>query len=155
GGITGLRIFLAAFQANCGKIPIDFWVPEARLPRLGFHNQPNSFVSRSSSKRWMAGEQLIKDCAEAVHIRRPCKLLVLTPRLFGSHVAGCSQYFHRASESALRFDQASQPEISEVRFALGIEENVTRLNVAVQDPMFVCVMSGARQLGDELRCIAE
>jgi hypothetical protein len=41
-----------------------------------------------------------------------------------------------------------------MRFAFGIDENVARLNVAVQDAVFMRVMHGARQLRDEFRCTA-
>src|SRR5207247_7681235 len=42
-----------------------------------------------------------------------------------------------------------------MRFAFGIEENVTRLDVAVQDAVFVRVVDRARQFRDELRCISD
>ena len=41
-----------------------------------------------------------------------------------------------------------------MRFAFGIDENVARLDVAVQDAVFVRVVDRARQFRDELRCIS-
>ena len=41
-----------------------------------------------------------------------------------------------------------------MRFAFGINENVARLNVAMQDAVFMRVMNCARQFRDEFRCIA-
>ena len=42
-----------------------------------------------------------------------------------------------------------------MRFAFGINENVARLNVAMQDAVFMRVMNCARQFRDELRCISD
>src|SRR5262245_33917238 len=37
-----------------------------------------------------------------------------------------------------------------MRFAFSIEQDVSRLDVSVQNSVFVCVMHGARHSGDEL-----
>src|SRR5436190_3589951 len=63
-----------------------------------------------------------------------------------------SQHVHGVSDSALRFQQPGQSEISKLRFAFGIEENVARLNVAVQDAVLMRVVNRARQFRDEFRC---
>src|SRR5947208_13281972 len=42
-----------------------------------------------------------------------------------------------------------------MRLAFGIDENVARLDVAVQDAVFVRVVDRARQFRDELRCISD
>src|SRR5262249_53148381 len=41
-----------------------------------------------------------------------------------------------------------------MRFALGIEENVARLDVAVQDAVFMRVVNRTRQFRDEFRCMS-
>src|SRR5215510_650553 len=41
-----------------------------------------------------------------------------------------------------------------MRFAVGIEQNVSRFDVAMEDTMFVRVMQGARKLRDHLRRLA-
>src|SRR6266550_3657263 len=75
----------------------------------------------------MAREQLVKHCAKSVHIRCTCKLGVVTHGLFWRHVARCAQNFHRARDSAFHFDEACEPEIGEMRFALLVEQNVSGL----------------------------
>ena len=42
-----------------------------------------------------------------------------------------------------------------MRFAFGIDENVARLNVAVQDAVFMRIMTCACQLRDQFRCVAD
>ena len=42
-----------------------------------------------------------------------------------------------------------------MRFAFGIDENVARLDVAMQDAVFMRVVNRARQFRDEFRCMAD
>ena len=55
GRVTALWIFLQALQTNRGKLAIYFRIPEPRLSRFGFQDQPNGFVGCSAGKGWMAG----------------------------------------------------------------------------------------------------
>jgi hypothetical protein len=68
--------------------------------------------------------------------------------LLGRHVTGRAQYFHRARDRALSLDQSRQTEVSQMRFVLLIEQNVTRLDVAMKDAVLVGVMNRPRYLGD-------
>jgi hypothetical protein len=96
----------------------------------------------------MRGEQLIKHCAKAVHIRRACDRRVVAYRLFWRHVTGRAQHFHRARDSALRLDQPCQTKIRKMRFALLIKQDISRFDVAMQNVVLVSVMNGARHFGD-------
>jgi hypothetical protein len=49
------------------------------------------------------------------------------------------------------FYQLGQTEVCHVRPALAIEQDVTGLQVAVQDPALVRVMNGASDTGDKMR----
>src|SRR5207245_10922001 len=42
-----------------------------------------------------------------------------------------------------------------MRFALYIEQNVSRLNVSMQDAVFVCVVHGPRYLRNEFRRLSD
>ena len=129
-----------ALQADRCKVAIYFWISEARLSRLGVQNQPDGFIGCSASKRWMASEQLVKHCAKSVNIRGACELRVISHRLFRRHVTGRAQNFHRARDSALRLDQPGQPEIGEMRFAFCVEQNVSGLDVSMQDAVLMRVV---------------
>src|SRR5207248_11054904 len=97
----------------------------------------------------MAGQQLIEHRAKAVYIRRARELGVVSYCLFWGHVTGRSQYFHRARDSALRLDQASQPEVREMRFAVCVEQDVSRFDVAMQNAALVSVVNCARDFGNQ------
>ena len=71
-----------------------------------------------------------------------------TGRLFRRHVAGRAQHLHRARNGALCLDQSRQTEIGEMRFAFCIQQNVSRLDVAMKNPVLMRVMDGAGDLGD-------
>jgi len=99
----------------------------------------------------MASEQLVKHCAESVDIRGASDSRVITHRLFRRHVTGCTQHFQRACNSAFGFHQPRQTKIGEMRFAFLIKQNISRLDVSMQNAVFVRVMHGARHLRDEFR----
>ena len=42
-----------------------------------------------------------------------------------------------------------QPEVGHVGFAVGINQNIARLQIAVQDTMLMCVVYGPCNLGDQ------
>ena len=91
---------------------------------------------------------MVKHCAQSINIGRASELGVISDCLFRRHVTRRAQHFHRARDGALRFDQSRQPEIGEMWFAFCVEQNVSRLDVAMQNAVLVRVMNSARQLGD-------
>src|SRR5207244_7752466 len=104
----------------------------------------------STSERWMAGEQMVKNRSETVHICCMRELCDVTLRLFGRHVTGRPQNLRRPGNSTLCLDQAGQTEIGQMGFALRVEQDVPRLNVSMQDAAFMCVMNNACHLRDQL-----
>src|SRR5207248_2320546 len=100
------------------------------------------------SKRRMTGQQLVKHRGKSINISDAADGRVITYRLFWGHVAGRTQHFHRARDSALCLDQSRKTKIGEVRFALSIKQNVSRFDVSMQDVVLVSVMNSARHFGD-------
>jgi hypothetical protein len=103
----------------------------------------------------MTGEQLIENCTETVHVCCARKLGILTSRLFWRHVARRTQYLQRARDGAFRLNQSRQPEISQMRFALPIQQNVTRFYVSVQDSLFMREMHRTRDFHEQLRRVSD
>ena len=99
----------------------------------------------------MIGEQLVKDGTKSINIRCTCRLRVATNRLFRRHVTWRAQHLHRARRRTLRFDQSGKTKIGKMRFAFYIEQDVSRLNVSMHNPVLMRVMHGARHLRDEFR----
>ena len=150
GRVTALWILLDTFEANRGQVPIYFRIPQARLPRLGFQNQPDSFVSCSANKRSVTGEQVVEDRTESVNIRGTCKLGSVASSLFGSHVTRRTEPLHHCARNcAFSLNEPCKTEISQMRLAVCIYQNVPWLNISVQDPSLMGIGNSARQLDDE------
>ena len=75
--------------------------------------------------------------------------------MFRRHVTGRAQHFHRARDRALSLDQSRQTKVGQMRFAFLIEQNVSRLDVAMKDAVLVRVMNGARYFRDQFDRAAE
>src|SRR5215510_15573598 len=103
----------------------------------------------------MTGKQLVKHSAKTVHICCFADGGVISYCLLGRHVTGCAQHVQGAGESTFSFYETGKSEISQVRLTVGVDKNVTRFDVAMQNAVFMRVVNGARQLGDEFRCIAK
>src|SRR5205085_10953064 len=116
-----------------------FPVPRTRLPWLRIQQQPNRFVGCSSGKRRMASEQFVENRAESVDICGAADSCIVTDRLLGRHVTGRSHYLLRARDGAPMFHQPGEAEISQVRFAVSVQQNISWLDVSMQNAVFVCV----------------
>ena len=97
----------------------------------------------------MTGEQLVKHCAKSINICDAADGRVVSHCLFRRHVTGRAQHFQRARDGALGFDQSGKTKIGQMRFAFFIEQNVSRLDVAMQNAVLMRVMHGARDLRDQ------
>src|SRR6266540_4070467 len=74
---------------------------------------------------------------------------VVSHCLLWRHVTWRAQNFQRARHRALRFDKSRKTEVGEMRFALLVQQNVSRLDVAMQNPVLMRVVNGACHFGDE------
>ena len=52
-------------------------------------------------------------------------------------------------------DESCQAEIREVRFTIGIYQDVPRLNISMQNSSLMCVMNSSRELDNEFHCAVE
>ena len=109
--------------------------------RAGFHGLDpfERLPQRGGSERRDAGEQLVQHHSQAEDVGTAVHEMPFAPGLLGAHVLGGP---HVAGELAeIRLPQG-EPEIGQVRPARAIEEDVRRLDVAVDQAMEVCVMQG-------------
>ena len=79
----------------------------------------------------MASEQLVKHRAKSIHVSRAGELSVFTCSLFRCHVARCAKHFESACDRAVSLYQAGKAKVSQMGFAVFIQQDVTRLNVTV------------------------
>src|SRR5262245_64528959 len=97
----------------------------------------------------MTGKQLIEHRAKSVDICRAANGCVVSHRLLWRHVTRCAQHVHTAGESTFFFYETGQSEISQMRRTVGVDKNVTRFDVAMQNAVFVRTVNGARQRSEE------
>src|SRR5215470_17743342 len=97
----------------------------------------------------MTGQQLIEHCAKSIDISRAADALVVSHSLFRRHVTGRAQYFHRACDGAFSLDQSRQPEVGQMRFAFGIEQDVPWFDVAMKNAVLVRIVNSSRHLDNQ------
>jgi hypothetical protein len=98
----------------------------------------------------MASEQFVEDRAKSIDICGTAGRRVVTYRLFRCHVARRPHYLLRARDSAPMLDQSGEAKIGKVRFAVCVQQNISRLDVSMQDAVFMCVVNSASDFRDEL-----
>ena len=101
----------------------------------------------------MASEQFVENRAESVDICGAADSCIVTDRLLGRHVTGRSHYLLRARDGAPMFHQPGEAEISQVRFAVSVQQNISWLDVSMQNAVFVCVVHSAGDFRDEFCCL--
>src|SRR5204862_686930 len=94
-------------------------------------------------------QQLVEYCAKSVNICGAADGCVISHGLLWRHVTWRAQNFQRARDGALRSDQACKAKIGQVRFTFCIEQNVPRLDITMENSMFMRVMNNACHLRDE------
>ncbi len=94
-----------------------------RLAREHLHDRVHG---RLTAKRRLAGEQLVKNCAQTVDVGGGRDLLLRSGLLRG-HVVGRAQHGASARQIAVAFHARGQAEIGHLRLARCIEQNVARL----------------------------
>src|SRR4051794_4106514 len=96
---------------------------------------------------------MIKHRPEAVDISRG-GYGARVGRLLRRHVVRRAEDGDRLREIAFALHPFRETEIAYVRFVRGVEENVRRFQVAMEDAVLMCVSHGARQLRNQGRGLA-
>ncbi len=115
---------------------------------------PLRFGRRLPSKRRPSGEHLVEQDAERIDVRGRPDRSCLSDHLLRGHVARSPEP-RTAQRQGLPFVEVPrQPEIGDLGRAIGREQDVGRLQVAVHDPAPVCHLHGLGQLGQQRRRLA-
>ena len=144
-GVATRRIFLEALQADRGEVAVDLWIEQPRISRFGAKHHPHSF-KRAAANKWRAtGEKLIQNRAHSIDIGRAGRGRAFrAARLFRRDVTRRAHELRRARHRALGFDQPGQAEIGQMRLAFMVEQDVSRLDVAMEDAALMRVVHAAR-----------
>src|SRR5262249_10292129 len=119
------RLFLQTFQADCLQIAANLRVEQARRGGLGVDDLQHTVQPRGGPERRPAGEQLVEDRSERVHVRRLADLLVLTSSLLRRHVTRRSEDRVTLRLAGL-VEALGETEIGDFRSAVGGEQYITR-----------------------------
>ncbi len=99
---------------------------------------------------WLAGEHLGDDAADAPEVSLIGVGAGAEQHLRGAVPAGGHLVSEHAALNEARAQGAHQPEIADLELALGVDQQVGRLEVPVQQPGRVQVLHGLEQLVDQV-----
>ena len=103
---------------------------------------------------WRAtSQQVIKNRAETVHICC-CSDTARIGRLFRRHVVRRAENRQRLREIAFALQPFRKAEVAHERFAGGIEKDISRLQIAMQNSVLVRKRDRACKLRGQCRCLA-
>ena len=142
GRLVALVWFLLqALEADRLQVVINLCVGEPRRHRIILNHLPDR-VERRVALEWRpAREQLVQDRAEAIDVRGRADVAAAL-RLLGRHITGRAEDGASAGAFPIAVEPLGQAEVGDVRFILAVEQNVRRLQVAMDDPMPVGMMDG-------------
>ena len=114
-----------------------------------FEDLANCLHRRAAAKRRRTGQRLVKHRAQAVHVGRGGDIPRVSTRLLGRHVGRCAQDRVRVRQRAVFLYEFGQTEVSQVRLALGIKQNVAGLEIAMQHTTLMSIVNGVSESADK------
>src|SRR5205823_14916647 len=95
-----------------------------------------------TEERRSASEQIEMHGADAVNIRRRTQVFCWTVRLLRRDEPRCSEASQSSGEIGRRLERLGESEIAHQRFAVLVQQNISRFQIAVQNAFTVCVLHG-------------
>jgi len=95
-------------------------------------------------ERRLARQEVVQDRTEAINVSSRRYELGLSGGLLRSHVTGSAHDRSGLSKPWRALNRSREPEVADVRPACGIQQDVPRLQVAVQDSVLMSVMHRLR-----------
>ncbi len=124
-------------EADRFEIPVDGGVHRVGRGRVVLDDLPHGFEWRGTSKWQPVREQLIKHHAQAEHVSSGRQSAGLASRLLGRHVVRRTQHGERLRHGAPTRQLLRDTEVGDLRFTVRVDENVARLEIAVQDAVLM------------------
>ena len=175
GGKPPRGVLLETFQADRLQVMRHARLELARRHRLLLDDLADGVERIARLERRTADQQLVEDRAQRIDVGGRADLAVLASRLFGRHVTGRAQdgaalrlagiVVHPLGQAEIRDlgHRVPRPVIRGQRLRIGIpapddgrlavdlgQQNIGRLEVAMDDPALVGHIHGARQRLDQL-----
>ena len=145
------RVLLQALQGDRLQVARRARHQPRRRHRLGRLDLLERLQDRRPPERRTTDQEFVQDHAQRVDVGERADLLGLALGLLGGHVAGRAQ--DRLGRRQARFDVQAlgQAEVGDLGRAVGGDQDVGRLQVAVDDPQPVRLDDGAGQGLDQRR----
>ena len=141
-------IFLAGRRIAAGRLSLltSAATNQSRRHRLLFHHFAHRRQRRVGLERGTADDEFVKNCAEAVNVRRRGDFPGAPGGLLGRHVVWRAD--DRAAQGQVEsgLNPLGETKVSHERLASRVEQNVGRLQIAGQHAALVCVVDGAGSL---------
>ncbi len=108
-----------------------------------------------AAEGFLAAEQFVEDDAQGIDVRAAVGAVRIAAGLFGRHVGRCAEDFAFERHTDFAGIVLGQAEIEQVGFAAGIDDDVRRLQVAMDDAGLVGVVEGIGDLLADARGLLE
>ena len=149
GRVAPGRLLVEALQADRLEVARQLRHQPRRRHRLAPLDLLQGLQRRGGPERRPAGQQLVEDRPQGVDVRRRARLPGLTAGLLGGHVAGRAHDQVGPRQGRLAVQHLGQAEVGDLGRAVGRQQDVGRLQVAVHDPQPVRLGHRAGQLFDQ------
>jgi hypothetical protein len=148
-GVAVLGLLLAAHRL---EIAIEFGAQLARRDRIFVEELADRLDRSGAGERRRAAQQLVEHGAEAPDVDGDGEVPAERAGLLGRQVAGRADDGAGGGEAAaahLGAEPARHAEVADVRAARGVEQQVGRLEIAMDDAVAMAEVHGARDGGDQ------
>ncbi len=152
GQLGGRRVavdgsLLQTFQADGLQVSWDRGARSARGFGFLAEHQGERLGDIGTTKRRSAGQKVVEDRPQAVDVGR-CRDRPAVC-LLGCHVGRRAEHGAGSREAAALVDPLGQTEVCNQRAAVGVDQDIGRLQVAVDDASPVSVIDGASDVGQQ------
>jgi hypothetical protein len=153
GSVALINGFLEAFQTNGGKVMGDLRIKGFGSARFQASDHGYGSQGGIAFKGWLAGQAVIENGTQPPDISGGGQGGTFALGLFGGHITGGPHDgpIHGEGVGITIFgDDFGETEVGNMGLALGIDEDVTGFEVAVENAALVGVGKGASHFGDNL-----
>ena len=147
-GVAAVRVLLERLEADGLEVQRDLGVDAPRALRLLGQYAAQNLLARLSRERPRQRQQLVEHGAQRVDVRAMIDRHTSHGDLFRRHVGRRPQE-RTADRQPRLLEHARQSEVGDTETAFDGEDQVARLDVAVDHAFAVGVMQGVGDLGDQ------
>ena len=146
--------FLQALEHDRFQIAGNVRGQIARRERLALENLPQSIDAARRLKGRAAGQQRVQYRPEGIDVGCWANQIQFAGGLFGGHKAGRAEHLPGGSQSRFILHAFGQTKVGHPRPPVAVEENVGRLQVAMDHVVLMGILHGIANRANKLRGFA-